>query len=266
MNLKEQHWQQLFGHQTQIAESWYSISTAYAPDRSVVRESKFVRTFHCAEDGSNIIHTNRYYNEDGSYRERSWTIDKTQCNLDDGVIHPAAEGMRSLSCDRGVTAWICPALNRNQFNAELFIPHDDRRYSAVIIYSYSGWLETIYLIREQLGTFPDRLVGEPISSLSDRWRLTRTQMTPRLEVSTQAIAISEIVDPTAGETAGLFFPDGIVIHAPDSIELGQEFEVSLGQLVSENQFDRVTVSYDRTGHFQALRKEVFERGSRPIAV
>lgn len=258
MELKEQHWQQLFGHQTQAEESWYSISTAYTPYRSVIRTSKFVRTFHLATDGRSILHTNRYYNGDGSYREQSWTIDKTQCNLDDGVIHPAAGEMRALSCDRGVTAWIFPALNRSQFNVELFIPDGDRRYSAVIIYGDAGKLEMIYLIREQLGQFSDRAIGEPISSLPDRWRLTRTHMTPTLQVSTHAIPASEIVDPTVEETAGLFFQDGIVIHAPD-IKTGQAFEISLGQLVREERFDRVTVVYDCMGNFQALRKDRFER-------
>lgn len=260
MNYQEQNWTNLFGDITTEGIAWHGIWTSYSPDKNVIKSFRGVRNFVANEDRSLITHTNTYTYQDGSTSEISWKIEKQTCNQPDGLIHPAMPFMKTLSFGKGINAFISKILEPGKkFGAELFFQHEEWRTSVAGIYAESGDLERITLICERLGSFPDRLSDSELPNLSGNWIGKKEYMTPDLKISPAEAEQQVILEPNKDKNQTFFLSDGVVFNLPNHVETGEEIEIIGGKLVTENEYQRLTVKYDRSGNFALVISETFHR-------
>ena len=260
MNLLDRHWENLFGSCSLDGEAWHSITTTYSANQHEIGSRKFVRSFHPNPDRTSITHINRYYEANGSTRERTWQIDKSECNQPDGLIHPAAGSMRALSVGEGVTAWVVPKwMPAGSVSPELFIPDGNRRQSLVIVYTTVGWLDRIFHIREQLDEFAPPPSPAADIDRSGRWQVTRTQMTPDLEICTENPPEPVELDSLLDRNLERSLADGVVVYAPEKLTQGEGFEIGAGQFLGDRTYKQVRVRYNSSGVFDLLSAECFEK-------
>ncbi|MBE9040847.1 DUF3598 family protein [Oscillatoriales cyanobacterium LEGE 11467] len=260
MNVLDRHWENLFGSCSLDGEAWHSITTTYSANQQQIGSRKFVRSFYPNSDRTSITHINCYHEANGSTRERTWEINKSECNQLDGLIHPAAGSMRALSVGDGVTAWVTPKwVAGRSVSPELFVPHGDRRQSLVIVYSTVGWIDRIFHIREQLGEFPPQPSPPQNIDRSGQWKVTRSQMTPNLQISretpTEPVELAALLDRDLERT----LTDGVVVYTPEKLTQGKAFEIASGQFISEKTYKQVRVNYTDAGVFNLLTTEAFEK-------
>ena len=48
------------------------------------------------------------------------------------------------------------------------------------------------------------------------------------------------------------------MNIPEKVKEGEEFELVVGKMVTDNKYKRMTVKYDKDGKFKQLISEVFE--------
>ena len=260
MNLQEQNWINLFGDISPEGTAWYGIWTRYSPELEVIKSFQGIRKFSANQDKTVITHHNNYTYADGSTEEKEWQIEKEIANQPDGMIHPAFESMRSLSLSEEVKTWMCPQLKiGNRFGGELFFQHQNFRTSVVTIYGENGELVSFTQIREHLNSYPDQKPGAELKNISGNWVGKKESMTPDLQISQESEMTELELDPTAGKNKTFFLPDGIVINVPETVKIGEEFELVVGKMVIENKYKRMTIKYDKDGEFIQLIYEVFDR-------
>jgi len=261
MNLQEQHWNKLFAHLTTEGSYWYGLWTVYSPEKAVIKTSQGIRILQSNREQTVIIHTNQFPSPDGTTLEKKWQIEKETCNQIDGLAHPADPAKRALSLtDGGATAWVPKTLESGcRFAVELFLKHQDWNSSLGSIYNESGCLEKILHIWEHLGSFPPIPAEPELEQLSGKWIGKTESMSPDLKVSTSDETHELILDPTQGKNQTFYLPNGIVLNIPKKVKIGEEFEIVAGQLVSDNEYKRLTAKYDNLGTFSLLVSEVFHR-------
>ncbi len=260
MNLQEQNWTNLFGNYSQQGTAWYGIWTRYSPELEVIKSFQGIRKFSANQDKTVINHQNNYTYADGSTEEKEWPIEKQIANQADGVIHPGLAFMRVLSCGKQANACIVPQLKiGNRFGCELFFQHQNFRTSVVSLYGENGELAGFTQIREHLNSYPDQKPGAEFKNISGNWIGQKNSMTPDLQISQEPEQTELQLDPTQGKNKTFFLPDGIVINVPETVKIGEEFELVVGKMVIENKYKRMTIKYNRDGEFIQLISEVFDR-------
>lgn len=259
MNAQEQNWKNLFRDRTLDSIAWHGIWTVYSPEKEIIKSFQGVRRLRANEEQTVIIHTNNYTYSDGSTAEKTWQLEKQSCNQRDGVIHPAISSMRALCFGQGATAWVSKTLETGKnFGVELFFRYKDWRTSVANIYGESGDLEKITLIREHLDSSPNTARPE-IENLLGKWRGTKKDMNPDLNVSPAEETQALVLDPTEGKNKTFFLPDGVVVNSPERIKVGEEFEIVTGKQVSNDEYKRLTCKYDKSGALALLISELFCR-------
>jgi Domain of unknown function (DUF3598) len=260
MNAQEQNWSNLFGHHTPEVSSWHGIWTINSPQLEVIRSYQGVRSFRANEDETVIYQTNNYIYADGSTEEKHWQLDKQTCNQADGIIHTAVPSMRALSIAPGVNAWLSKKLEPGKnFGLELFFRNEDWRNSVAVIYGEDSTIAKITHIREHLGSFSAQSPGVEVKNIEGNWIGEKQYITPDLTVSNAEPIQNFVLVPLEDKNQTFFLPDGIVINAPTSLIIGQEFNIVAGRFVSETKFKRLIAQYDNLGNFQRLTSEIFHR-------
>ncbi|MDZ7956891.1 MAG: DUF3598 family protein [Aulosira sp. DedQUE10] len=260
MNVQEQNWSTLFDHHPDESISWHGTWTIYSPEQEVIKSYQGVRSFRANEDKTVIYQTNNYTYADGSSEEKNWQLDKQTANQPDGIIHRAAPSMRAVSIAPGVYAWLSKkvALGKH-FGLELFFRHEHWRTSVAAIYGENSNLEKITHIREHLGSFPAQPASAEVKTTEGKWIGEKQYLTPDLTVSNAELIQNLVLVPLENKNQTFFLPDGIVINAPTTLRIGQEFNIIAGKFVSEKQFKRLIAQYDTLGNFQLLISEIFHR-------
>lgn len=259
-HLQEKNWSNIFGHLTPEGINWCGTWTIYSPELEVIKSYQGIRSFRHNEDKTVIYQTNNYTYADGSTNEKHWQFNKQICNQIDGVAYTEFPSMRILSIAHGVYAWLKKQLESSQkFSLELFFSHEDWRTSVVIIYGENSTLEKIVQIREHLNSFPPKPPDAEARNIDGKWIGKKQQLTPDLTVSNTEIIQDLVLVPLGDKNQTLFLPDGVVINAPTTVKIGQEFSISIGRMVYPNQFKRLTAQYDNGGNFQLLISEIFHR-------
>ena len=232
----------------------------YSPDKEVIKDSSGIRILQANLDRTVVTHTNQFPSSDGQMMEKSWQIEKSICNLSDGLAHPANTKKRALALlGNGSSAWVPQKLEVGEpFSVELFLKHENENTSIGSIYNESGDLEKILLLREHLGSYPEapKLELESLSSLSGNWQGSQQSITPNLKLSPVAEIQKLSLDSTAGNNESFLLPDRVVVTIPKQLKIGEEFDIIAGKLVSEHQYKRLTAKYDRYGTFILLVGEV----------
>ncbi|MGD1700719.1 DUF3598 family protein [Dapis sp. BLCC M229] len=260
MNLQEQNWINLFGDISPEGTAWYGIWTRYSPELEVIKSFQGIRKFWANEDKTVINQQNNYTYADGSTEEKQWQIEKEIANQPDGVTHSASESMRVLSLSEEAKIWMCIELKiGNPFGCELFFQYQNFRTSIGVVYGENGALERFLETREHLNSYPDQKPGEELKNIPGNWVVKKESMTPDLQISQEAELTEIELDPTAGKNQTFFLPDGIVINVPETVKIGEEFELVVGKMVIENKYKRMTVKYNQDGKFIQLISEVFDR-------
>ncbi|MDZ8053326.1 MAG: DUF3598 family protein [Aulosira sp. ZfuVER01] len=260
MNAQEQNWSNLFGHLTSEGMSWYGTWTFYSPELEVIKSYQGVRSFRVNKDKTVIYQTNNYTYTDGSTEEKNWQLEKQICNQADGIIHTAVPSMRALSITPAVYAWLSKTFESGKyFGLELFFRNEDWRTSVAVIYRENNVIERITHIREHLGSFPTQSPGAEVKNIDGKWIGEKQHLTPDLKVSNPEPVQNLVLVPLEDKNQTFFLPDGIVISAPTTLRIGQEFNIIAGRLVSLNQFKRLTAQYDTLGNFHLLISEIFHQ-------
>jgi hypothetical protein len=261
MNRQEQHWQKLFGHLTTEKNLWYGNWLAYSPDKEVIKSSQGIRILQANEERSIITHTNQFPSPDGQILEKSWQIEKSICNLADGLLHPANPQKRALALlGQGSSAWVSQKLELGQpFSVELFLKSETENTSIGSIYNESGHLEKIFQIREHLGSDPEPPAPEleSLSVFSGNWQGSQQSITADLTISPVVEMETMIIDPTHGTNAMFLLVDRVVVIIPKKLNLGDNFDIIAGQIMSDHHYQRLTAQYDNSGNFTRLIGELF---------
>lgn len=258
MNLQDKNWENLFGHITTEGISWHGIWTMYSLDKEIITSFKAVRRFQANEDKTVITHINKYSYPDGREEEKIWHIEKQTCNQPDGIIHPGLLSTRAVSFGEDKNAVVSKNLEAGtKFAGELFFRYEDWRTSVVTVYAESGDLERITIIREHLNTFPNTPAKAEIEQLSRKWSGRKEYLNHDLQISASPENQELVLDPTKGKYKTISLPDGIVVNVPEKVNIGEEFEIVSGKLVTENEYQRLTAKYDNSGAFAMLISEVF---------
>ncbi len=261
MNLQEKHWEKLFGNLTTEANPWHGIWTVYSPDQEIIRSSQGIRILQANEDKTAITHTNKFPLPDGSIQEKQWQMNKEACNQPDGLFHPADSSKRGIAlAGYGSSAWVAKTLEiGSTFSVELFLKHDDCNTSIGSIYDQNGSLEKILHLREHLGSFPDIPAPAAIKELPGNWVGTKESITPDLKISEIEKITNLVLDTTLGKNQTFFLPDGVVVNIPEKLNVGEEFQIVAGKLVTENEYKRLPAKYNNSGAFALLISEVFHQ-------
>jgi hypothetical protein len=253
MNEREQNWTNLFGEYTSNEIAWHGTWTVYSPNKEVVKSDRAIRIFRANEDTTIVTHINRYIRPDGSHDEKIWHIDKEKCNLLDGVIHPAMPWMRALSFSDGATVWLSPKLESGKnFGAEFFFRYENWRTSVAIVYGETGELNRIVQINEHINRFVDPLPIRENTTSSGNWRGEKQLMTPDLKISPPEKIQQWMFDATEAFSLS----DGIILTIPQTVQIGEEFEIAATKQVADNEFKRLTARYDRSGALKLLVSEI----------
>lgn len=259
-HLQEQNWSNLFGHLTPEGINWCGTWTIYTPELEVVKTYQGVRSFRPNEDQTVIYQTNNYTYANGSTEEKHWQLNKQACNQTDGIAYTEFPSMRALSIAPGVYAFLNKKLELGKkFALELFFSYEDWRTSVVVHYAENSTVDKIAHIREHLNSFTAQPPGTEVKNIEGKWIGEKQQLTADLILS-NAEPIQNLVLFSVGDKNQTYFlPDAIVINAPTNLKIGQEFSISIGRMVSQNQFKRLTAQYDNLGNFQLLISEIFYR-------
>ncbi|MBE9215057.1 DUF3598 family protein [Plectonema cf. radiosum LEGE 06105] len=258
MNVQDKNWENLFGHITTEGFAWHGIWMMYSPDKKVLNSFKAVRQFQSNEDNTLITHTNKYSYPDGTELEKSWQLEKHLCNQLDGVIHPALLSTRAISFGEDKNAVVSKKLESgNKFAIELFFRYQDWRTSVVSVYTESGDLERITTIREHLNSFPS-IPAEVGIEKSGKWSGRKETMNSNLQILASTENQEFVLEPTNKKNQTVFLPDNIVVNLPEKLNIGEEFKIVTGKLVSTYEYKRLTAEYDNSGVFTMLISEVFK--------
>ena len=258
MNLQDKNWENLFGHITTEGIYWHGIWTTYSPDKEIITSFKAVRRFQANEDKTVITHINKYSYSDGREEEKIWHIEKQTYRQPDGVIHQGLLSMRAVSFGKDKNAVVSKKLEAGKnFAGELFFRYQDWRTSVVTMYSESGDLQRITIIREHQNSFPNTPASSEIEQLSRKWSGRKEYLNSDLQISASAENQELVLDPTKGKNKTISLPDGIVVNVPERVNIGEEFELVAAKLVAENEYNRLTAKYDNSGAFAMLISEVF---------
>lgn len=260
INLQEQHWTRFFGNVTTEAIPRYGCWTVFSPETTIIRTFQGIRILQANEDLTIVTHTNKFPQDDGTFQEKSWQIEKSTCNLADGLLHPADPTKRSFAILKyGATSWFPQQLiTGTQFSVEFFLKYDPSNDSVGGIYRDSGVLDRIIMIREQLGDFP----GEPqprLTTISGSWQGEKLTMMPDLRILEPEIVPELVLDPSEGQNPTFFLPDQVVLTIPKMVKLGEAFEMFAGRLVAEDCYQRLSIKYNELGEFVSLSTETFHR-------
>lgn len=107
MNKQEEHWTKLFGDITTEKNPWHGNWLVYSPTKEVIKSMSGIRILQANQDGTIITHTNQFPAPDGQVLEKSWQIEKSSCNLPDGLQHPADAKKRAIALlGKGSSAWL----------------------------------------------------------------------------------------------------------------------------------------------------------------
>ncbi|HEY9667558.1 MAG TPA: DUF3598 family protein [Coleofasciculaceae cyanobacterium] len=256
MNSQDKNWENLFGHITTSGVAWHGIWTVYSPEKEVLNSFKGIRKFQANEEKTLITQTNKYTNSDGIESEKIWQIQKQICSQPDGVIHPAFLSMTALSFGGDKNAWVSKKLEAGKkFGTELFFRYQDWRTSVSSIYAESGDLEKITIIQEHLNSFANQPAKAKIEKLSG-WSGRKEYMNSDLSIS---VAENQefVLEPTERKNYPIYLPDNVTVNVPKKVNLGEEFEIVAGKLVTTNEYQTLTVQYDNSGAFAMLTSEVF---------
>ncbi|MDJ0514824.1 MAG: DUF3598 family protein [Trichodesmium sp. MO_231.B1] len=243
-----------------IGDREKSLFITLLSGHGIIKSFQGIRKFWDNEDKTVINQQNNYTYADGSTEEKQWQIEKEIANQPDGVTHSASESMRVLSLSEEAKIWMCTELKiGNPFGCELFFQYQNFRTSIGVVYGENGALERFLETREHLNSYPDQKPREELKNIPGNWVVKKESMTPDLQIY-QEVELTEIeLDPTAGKNQTFFLPDGIVINVPETVKIGEEFELVVGKMVIENKYKRMTVKYNQDGKFIQLISEVFDR-------
>ncbi|MEH2404714.1 MAG: DUF3598 family protein [Nostoc sp.] len=258
MNSQDKNWENLFGAITTEGSAWHGIWTMYSLDKEVLNSFKSVRKIQANEEKTLITQTNKYSYSDGTESEKTWQIEKQTCSQPDGVIYPTFLSMRAVSFGEGKSAWVSKKLEAGKkFATELFFRYQDWRTSVASIYAESGNLERITIINEHLNSFYNRSAKSEIEKYSGKWSGQKEYMNSDLQVSASAENKELVLEPTEQKNKTISLPDDIAVNVPEKVNIGEEFEIVCGKLVTKNEYRRLTAKYDNSGAFAMLISEVF---------
>ena len=147
-------------------------------------------------------------------------------------------------------------------HTEMVLQHDNRRNTVVLVYGKTGELLKIVPIREQIGSFLSPEAEPEIDNISGEWVGHKQSMSPDLQLSPVTEMTELILDTTGGKNETFFFPDRVVVTIPKQLNLGEEFELIAGKLVSEDKYQRLRVQYDSSGAVKLLISEEFNRNRK----
>lgn len=250
MNNEDRNWNNLFGEYTTDETAWYGQWNSYSPEQKLIKSQQVIRSFRSNSNNTVITHTNRYVDAGGNVSEKIWKLDRAICNQPDGVIHPAASSMRSLSFGAGATAWISQKLIPGEaFGVELFFREHKRRSSAVIVYGENSQLRQITHIQEYL----DRHFHQPpfeSSAISGNWIGKTYAMTPDLSISPEEDAQVSF-DQVGDRHKIIVLPGSMILACPRSVSIDQPIQISAGQRTADYQLKYLTASYE-AGAFTRL--------------
>lgn len=250
MNNLDRNWHNVFGEFTTDETAWYGQWNTYTPDLKIIKSKQAIRGFRSNADNTVITHTNRYIDANGDIEEISWQIDRETCNQPDGVIHPAASSMRTLSFGGGVTAWISQKLTSEGFcGAELFFGREQRT-SVAIVYGEDGQLSRITQIREHLGHFSDELLNLESSTVSGDWIGMKRSMTPDLNISPEEatqMSFDQISDHQI-----ISLPGNTTVICSKRTNVGQPIQIAAGQRTADHKLKYLAVHYTASGEFASF--------------
>lgn len=258
MNLQHKNWENLFGHITTEGVAWHGIWTMYSLEKEVMNSFKAIRQFQANKEKTLITHTNKYTYSDGTELKKVWQIEKQVCSQPDGVIHPALLSTRAISFGDNKNAVVPKKLEAGKkFGTELFFRYQDWRTSVVSVYAESGDLEKIVIIREHLNSFPNISTKAEIEKLPGKYIGRKESINSDLQISDSAENQELVLEPAKVKNKTIFFPDEITVNIPEKLNIGEEFEIVSGKLVTKNEYKRLTAKYDNSGAFATLISEVF---------
>ncbi|KAM3114125.1 DUF3598 family protein [Phormidesmis sp. 146-33] len=253
MNHSDRNWNNLFGEYTTDETAWYGQWNSYSPEQELIKSKQVIRSFRSNVDNTVITHTNRYLDNDGNVVDKtSWQIDRETCNQPNGVSHPAASSMRTLSFGAGATAWLSQKLSLgNACGLELFFGNHDWRSSVVIVYGENGQLDRITHIREHRGDFSDQFLSKELSELSGNWIGKKRCMTPDLSISSEE-ETQVSFDQTSDPDKIIRLPGNTIVKFSESVDVNQPIQLAAGHQVADDQLQFLAAHYDTTGSFTQL--------------
>ncbi len=80
-------------------------------------------------------------------------------------------------------------------------------------------------------------------------------MTPDLTIS--AATETVLIPPTESQNKTIFLPDGVVLHVPQTVQVGEEFALMAGSFTN-HEYKQLTAKYDKSGAFKLLISEIFQ--------
>lgn len=252
MNNLDRNWNNLFGEYTTDETAWHGQWNTYSPEQELIKSRQAIRSFRSNADNTVITHTNCYIDASGNVDEQTWQIDRAICNQPDGVVHPAASSMRSLSFGAGATAWVRQKLIPGEAcGVELFFRDYKRRTSVVIVYAENGQLSRIVQIREHLSCFSDELLSLESSEISGNWIGKKRCMTPDLSISPEEdtqMSFEQVSD----RDKIIFLPGDVILVFSKSVNVDQPIQISAGQRTADHQLKYLTVHYATAGAFTSF--------------
>ena len=258
MTLKETNWFNLFGKYTPEGTTWHALTTAYSLELEVIRSYKFMRKFSTNIDKSIIYHQNTYYLSDGKTKEQTWELEQQKCNQIDGVVHPEAKNMRTISFGNETSIWVSKQFSPNKnFGLETFFQQNDMRYSVIPFYE-EGKLARIVMIKENSKEFPVQVEEDKIQNSLEKWSIKQTKLKPNLQMSTQEFLHQNLNFHSSFEAnQDYFLPEKFYLNLPKAIRENTEFNITVGKQINPNLYKQIKILYNATGQLIELISEVY---------
>lgn len=259
MNPTEANWLNLFDTYSPSGTTWHALTTAYSLGLAVTRSYKFKRRFATNDDKSIIYHTNTYYQAEGQEQEQSWQFDRQEYSQSDGVVHPAAQKMRTIGFSNETSIWLSPQFDpNNNFGFEAFFLANDTRYSMIVGYQIRD-LARFAMIKEHKTEFPEAVNDEKITDLIKTGSLQRITMTPDLQTSTEELTNQNLdLSSTPEGNENYFLPEQMYLNLPGTIIKDQAFSIAIGKQTTSDRYKQITIKYDQAGKLAELVSEVYD--------
>lgn len=232
MQLQLQNWDNFCKYH--VNHDWYGVWTRYSIDGEVTDSFQCIRSFHLNQDGNEINHQNHYIYSDGKKETKTFGPYKKP-------------DTRALFLDNSFSWGSLLVLEESRFGFETGFRYEDRRLSTVVIYNESGNLQEITVISEVLqGSLEEsNLISS--ESFSGVWKGTAKTINPNYVVSSPVSNTYDQLQNSDENYLKLYFPNGVSINCPISVEPEQEFSAGVNWLINPNLLQSGIRNYDASG-------------------